>query len=42
MAVKEVLESNASVSEAEIIDWNAENELQLLQILCGNKPIGTL
>ncbi len=37
MAVKETPETNATDVE---LEWNAENELQLFQVLCGNKPIG--
>lgn len=40
MAVKEKTESNEEPLEPEV-EWNtADNELQLLQILCGNRPIG--
>lgn len=40
MAVKEKTEANEETLEAEI-EWNTvDNELQLLQILCGTRPIG--
>lgn len=40
MAVKEKAEANEETLEAEI-EWNTvDNELQLLQILCGTRPIG--
>ena len=40
MAVKEKTEVSEEPMEAEV-EWNtADNELQLLQILCGTRPIG--
>lgn len=40
MAVKDKSDSTKEVSEGTSIEWNVENELQLLLVLCGTKPIG--
>ena len=40
MAVKDKSDCNKEASEAASIEWNVENELQLLLVLCGTKPIG--
>ena len=41
MAVKETPDANSGGSGPDVyLEWNAENELQLFQVLCGNKPIG--
>ena len=48
MAVKEKTlsdtpASEAEVAEAEVIEWSTvENELHLLQSLCGTRPIGNI
>jgi hypothetical protein len=42
MAVKEKTEGNEETLEAVEVEWSTvDNELQLLQILCGTRPIGT-
>ncbi|XP_046652033.1 MRG/MORF4L-binding protein-like [Daphnia pulicaria] len=41
MAVKEKTEGNEETLEAAEVEWGTvDNELQLLQILCGTRPIG--
>ena len=41
MAVKEKAEGNEETLEAAEVEWSTvDNELQLLQILCGTRPIG--
>ena len=40
MAVKEKMEPITTISADSEVEWNVENELQLYQVLCGNKPIG--
>ena len=40
MAVKDKSDCIKETSESTSIEWNVENELQLLLVLCGTKPIG--
>jgi hypothetical protein len=41
MAVKEKTEGNEETLEAAEVEWGTvDNELQLLQIMCGTRPIG--
>lgn len=41
MAVKEKTETNEEQAMEAEVEWNTvDNELQLLQILCGTRPIG--
>ena len=40
MAVKDKIDSTKEAPEGSNVEWNVENELQLLLVLCGTKPIG--